>query len=372
MAKVPMSISERLPLPSRNKRIEPESEFLIRIAQECRRAERSSKHFVLVLIHDLKAFSMKSSGIFEALAKVTREIDMTGWYETDSTMGILFVELGNAKAESARETLLVRIKEALENARVGEPPLAISAHILPRDVNKPVPSGEDGIDRIYEYLEPLLTTDKKVQLAIKRAIDLVGATCLLVLTSPLLAAATILVKCSSPGPAIFRQTRVGQGGKHFTFLKFRSMKAANDPAVHEKYAKEFIHGKAEKHVNDKGEAVFKLTRDSRVTPVGRFLRKTSLDELPQLWNVLRGEMSLVGPRPPIPYEVECYGLWHQRRVLELKPGITGLWQVKGRSRIGFDDMVRLDLQYARTWSPWLDLKILLMTPRAVIGDGGAR
>ena len=186
-----------------------------------------------------------------------------------------------------------------------------------------------------------------------------------------MAVIALAVKLGSPGPVLFRQTRVGQKGKHFTFLKFRSMAASNDSGVHQKYVKQFIRGTAAKNTDEKGEQVFKLTHDPRVTPLGRFLRKTSLDELPQLWNVLRGEMSLVGPRPPIPYEVEYYDLWHQRRVLELKPGITGLWQVRGRSRTCFDDMVRLDLQYARTWSPWLDVKILLETPMAVFGAGGA-
>ena len=118
------------------------------------------------------------------------------------------------------------------------------------------------------------------------------------------------------------------------------------------------------------DGVYKITNDPRVTGVGRWLRKTSLDELPQLWNVLRGEMSLVGPRPPIPYECECYALWHHRRVL-IKPGITGLWQVRGRSRLNFDDMVRLDLKYSKQWSIWLDIKILLQTPKAVLMGEGA-
>ena len=117
--------------------------------------------------------------------------------------------------------------------------------------------------------------------------------------------------------------------------------------------------------------VYKLTNDPRVTAVGRFLRKTSLDEFPQFWNVLRGEMSLVGPRPPVAYEFEMYDYWHRRRVLELKPGVTGLWQVNGRSRTCFDDMVRLDLRYSQTWSLWLDLKILLATPLAVVAGNGA-
>jgi lipopolysaccharide/colanic/teichoic acid biosynthesis glycosyltransferase len=132
-----------------------------------------------------------------------------------------------------------------------------------------------------------------------------------------------------------------------------------------------IAGKAERNpAKGSPDGVFKLTKDPRITRVGAFLRRTSLDELPQFINVLKGEMSLVGPRPPVPYEVEAYDLWHRRRLLEAKPGITGLWQVMGRSRVNFDDMVRLDLQYARSWSPWMDIKILARTPVVVIlGDG---
>ena len=126
------------------------------------------------------------------------------------------------------------------------------------------------------------------------------------------------------------------------------MKAGNDSSVHKEYIKKLISGNAERHqCNGTGEGVFKLVGDTRITRVGAFLRKTSLDELPQFINVLRGEMSLVGPRPPIPYEVENYQVWHRRRLLEAKPGITGLWQVSGRSRVTFDEMVRLDLRYAR-------------------------
>jgi lipopolysaccharide/colanic/teichoic acid biosynthesis glycosyltransferase len=133
-----------------------------------------------------------------------------------------------------------------------------------------------------------------------------------------------------------------------------------------------IAGNAERQTaKGNGHGIYKLTKDPRVTRVGAFLRKTSLDELPQLINVLRGEMSLVGPRPAIPYEVEAYQTWHRRRVLEAKPGITGLWQVGGRSRVGFDEMVRLDVRYAAKRSFWLDMKILLLTPRAVIMGEGA-
>jgi lipopolysaccharide/colanic/teichoic acid biosynthesis glycosyltransferase len=171
---------------------------------------------------------------------------------------------------------------------------------------------------------------------------------------------------------LFRQTRVGQYGAPFVFFKFRSMSVNNDPAIHREYVKSLIRGAAEKGpVDETGAGVYKLTKDPRVTRVGAFLRKTSLDELPQLCNVLKGEMSLVGPRPAIPYEVEAYSAWHRRRVLEAKPGITGLWQVKGRSRVSFDEMVRLDVRYASSRSLWLDIKTLAQTPAAVLFGQGA-
>jgi len=191
---------------------------------------------------------------------------------------------------------------------------------------------------------------------------------LLCLLGPLLALVAAAIKVNSKGPVIFRQVRVGQHGQPFNFLKFRSMYVGSDAAIHREYVTTFISGGAPPIGTD---GVYKITNDPRVTAVGRWLRKSSLDELPQLWNVLRGDMSLVGPRPPIPYECECYALWHRRRVLEVKPGITGLWQVTGRSRLNFDDMVRLDLKYSKQWSIWLDIKILLQTPKAVLMGEGA-
>jgi lipopolysaccharide/colanic/teichoic acid biosynthesis glycosyltransferase len=145
------------------------------------------------------------------------------------------------------------------------------------------------------------------------------------------------------------------------------MRVDNDPSVHREYVTKLIAGEADRvKAGAPGTGVYKLANDNRITRIGIFLRKTSLDELPQFINVLKGDMSLVGPRPPIPYELAAYQTWHRRRVLEVKPGITGLWQVTGRSQVKFDDMVRLDLRYATSWSPWLDLKILLRTPGAVI------
>jgi lipopolysaccharide/colanic/teichoic acid biosynthesis glycosyltransferase len=149
------------------------------------------------------------------------------------------------------------------------------------------------------------------------------------------------------------------------------MSVDNDPGIHQEYIKNFIREKKSYTSGPEEPLIFKIKDDPRVTPLGRILRKTSLDELPQFLNVLKGEMSLVGPRPPIPYELENYDVWHRRRIMEVKPGITGLWQIEGRSSTTFDEMVRLDLKYAKEWSLWLDIKILLKTPRVVLVGKGA-
>ncbi len=198
--------------------------------------------------------------------------------------------------------------------------------------------------------------------AVKRAIDLVVASALLVTLSPLLALVSLAVRLTSRGPILIKQTRVGMDGRPFTFLKFRSMYAENDAREHEEYVAGLIKGERAQPAD---ASMFKITDDPRVTPVGRILRRYSMDELPQLWNVIRGDMSLVGPRPSLPFEVSLYEDWHRMR-LEVRPGMTGLWQVKGRSKLDFQEMVRLDIQYAARWSPLLDLMIILRTIPAVL------
>jgi lipopolysaccharide/colanic/teichoic acid biosynthesis glycosyltransferase len=205
---------------------------------------------------------------------------------------------------------------------------------------------------------------------IKRGLDVIGSSILLAVLAPLFLLIAAAVKLKSSGPVFFEQERMGQQMKPFRMLKFRTMHANADHRLHHEYVTRFIHSSGDAQPGGT-PGVFKLTNDPRVTPIGGFLRKTSLDELPQLLNVLRGDMSLVGPRPPLPYEVEQYKSWHCRRVLDAKPGITGLWQVTGRSRTTFDEMVRLDLRYARTCSIWTDIKILLATPGAVFSGKGA-
>ncbi len=196
-------------------------------------------------------------------------------------------------------------------------------------------------------------------LLLKRAIDLT----LIALTAPVVllfaGLLALAIKLDSPGPAIFKQVRIGKDGKPFTTYKFRTMVADAEAR------------KAElAQLNEADGPIFKIRDDPRQTRVGRFLRRSSLDELPQLWNVVRDEMSLVGPRPQIPDEVAQYDEWHHRR-LEVKPGLTGLWQVLGRSDTSFDDMVRLDIYYAENWSPLMDLRILLETIPAVLSGKGA-
>lgn len=191
----------------------------------------------------------------------------------------------------------------------------------------------------------------------KRVFDLLTASILLLASTPLMALAALLVKLTSRGPVLFVQPRVGLNGRQFSFLKFRTM-------VDGAHA---MRGDLE---NEVGGPVFKMKNDPRVTPIGGFLRRYSIDELPQLFNVISGHMSLVGPRPPLPEEVEQYDRW-QRRRLSVKPGITCTWQVSGRSEIGFDEWMKLDLDYIDNWSPWLDLKILARTIPAVLSRRGA-
>jgi lipopolysaccharide/colanic/teichoic acid biosynthesis glycosyltransferase len=213
---------------------------------------------------------------------------------------------------------------------------------------------------------------KKLALTVKRLIDIAGSVVGLVLSFPALVLIALAIKLTSRGPVLFRQVRIGKYGKKFTCLKFRSMDVNSDHRIHEEYVKQLIEGTpGTEQTARTQQKLYKLTRDPRITPLGRFLRNTSLDEFPQFLNVLKGDMSLVGPRPPVIYEFNRYDLWHKQRLLAVKPGITGLWQVDGRSRGKFDDMVRLDIRYARSWSLWLDIRILLRTPGAVISGNGA-
>ena len=354
----------------------PEPMFLRALCLERKRAERSRKFFVLMLLDQGKpSQNGNGAGVLKktvsAILSSIRETDIAGWYTGNTALGVIFAELGAADKKSILTALRAKVTTALRsNLRAEEANhLRISFHCFPEDSEE----GAAGrsITKLYPDLVQRAET-RKVSRAIKRGMDVAGSSMALLILSPILLAIAVAIKLSSPGPILFRQKRVGQFGVRFTFLKFRSMYSVNDSRIHMDYVKRFIAGSVNPGASEaNGKGIYKITEDPRLTYIGRFLRKTSLDELPQFLNVLKGEMSLVGPRPPIPYELEVYDIWHRRRVLEVKPGITGLWQVNGRSRLRFDDMVRLDLQYARAWSPWLDIKILLRTPRAVLSGEGA-
>lgn len=221
---------------------------------------------------------------------------------------------------------------------------------------------------VQKSVRPLTTLDpfyaKKVLLW-KRTLDIMVSIVGLILLSPLLLAIFLLIKVISPGPAFFTQERIGYGGKIFKFYKFRTMKHNADTSTHKKHLADIIESGADGE--DFGIAMVKMETDSRIFPFGRILRKTYLDEIPQLINVLRGEMSLVGPRPPIPYEVDQYLFWHNER-FDSMPGMTGLWQISGKNRLTFKEMVRLDIQYARELCLWLDIKILMITPFAILSE----
>jgi lipopolysaccharide/colanic/teichoic acid biosynthesis glycosyltransferase len=352
-----------------------ESVFHSMLTLERRRAERSHKPFVLMLLDANLETGPAEEILMQAVDIVVtskRETDLIGWYKDGAILGIIFAEVSIAGESPITETLRTKVETLFVKhmGRERASRIAISVHIFPESYDKDG-SGWVADSKLYPDLKRK-SARKRLPLVIKRTIDILGSGALLLALSPFLGMIVALIKLTSKGPVIYKQDRLGQFGARFKCLKFRTMYANNDPKIHQEYVQQFIAGK---DGLDKSEGadkpVYKLIKDPRITAVGGFLRKTSLDELPQFWNVLRGDMSLVGPRPPVPYEFEVYDIWHRRRVLEVKPGVTGLWQVSGRSRTRFDEMVRLDLRYCRTWSIWLDLKILVATPKAVFNGDGA-
>ena len=368
-------ISEALPgtLPNGERTALDEDTFLKMIAIERKRTERSKSPFVLMLLevanHQNSEKTKKALDcIVTALTNSCRDTDLVGWYKHRKIVGTMFTGLVITDKNSILSAILSRVSSTLRDELTFEQfsQVSITFHLFPDDWENDKP-GRPSNSALYPDLE---TNDsqRRSLLLVKRSIDLLISAILLVILGPVMLGIALAVRLSSKGPILFRQQRVGQFGQNFTFLKFRSMYVNNDNSVHQEFVKKLIQ-------QDAGGAdekpVYKLTNDRRITKIGGFLRRTSLDELPQLINVVRGDMSLVGPRPPIPYELAAYQTWHRRRVLEVKPGITGLWQVTGRSTVKFDEMVRLDLRYATTWTPWLDLKILLRTPMAVIKGSGA-
>jgi lipopolysaccharide/colanic/teichoic acid biosynthesis glycosyltransferase len=349
-----------------------ESFFTSVLVRELRRSDRSNLLTGVALValrHGAQASPIAWRPVIDALNAAKRQTDVIGWFKQGSAVGVIFPEISPSEAVIVRD-LEARMRSELAK-RIGREALdrlEVRFHVSPCSLGKALTDLPIEPMPIDLRSRPQRASAYDV---VKRGLDIVGSALLLVALAPVLIAIAAIVKLTSRGPVLFRQTRIGQMGKSFTMLKFRTMRENADHALHRKFVSELINS-APKMASSSGEPLFKLAKDPRVTPLGRILRKTSLDELPQLWNTLIGDMSLVGPRPPIPYEVEQYKFWHNRRFLEAKPGVTGLWQVAGRSRTTFDEMVRLDLRYAKSCSLWTDLKILVATPAAVFTGKGAR
>lgn len=346
------------------------------VSRERKRAERTHENLLLLLL-DIGGIEdrLERENVLAVMSGEIpgeiRETDACGWLKSDVLLGIIFTSIPDHTVEHSRETVKTKVREYLSKNLAPSLNEKIRLSVL----MFPDKQGGEWGDKLCPYFYPeIIPKDINSQIAkhAKRAMDIVGSIAALILFSPIFMVVSLLVKATSSGPVFFKQERLGQFGKPFVFLKFRSMHTNNNDAIHREFVKNFIDNNRDNEPeSNHGEVVYKIRNDPRITPIGNFLRRTSMDELPQFLNVLMGDMSLVGPRPPISYEVDNYGVWHWFRILASKPGITGLWQVQGRSLTTFDGMVRLDLQYIRSWSLWLDIKLLLLTPMAVLRGKGA-
>jgi lipopolysaccharide/colanic/teichoic acid biosynthesis glycosyltransferase len=335
--------------------------FLKVVQSEKLRSDRS-KAPLSVAIFDTGSNQSAVAELVHVVLSCKRETDVVGCL-SDSEVALLlpYTDADGAQRFAAKITELTGAVP-LSSRTLTHPDQLINNLMIGKEVSADAPS--------VSLNEDLYPAQKEYFL--KRALDIVGASCAIAILSPLLLCIATTVATTSRGPIVFRQIRLGKGGKPFVFYKFRSMYQNSDDRIHREYVTSLINGElGEINQGDSGNPMYKLRHDPRVTPVGRILRKSSLDELPQLFNVLKGDMSLVGPRPPVGYEVEKYQPWHLRRILEVRPGITGKWQVEGRSKTSFDDMVRLDLQYIRNCSLLLDLKLLIKTIKVVLKSDGA-
>ena len=339
--------------------------FISSLRIEKRRADRTKAPLSLVLFNvgfkenaDLNLIQT----FLSSLAQKTRETDIRGWVD-QNVVGLLLPGTDEKGMQKCVEKMSSRKETDFYSVFMATYPAYLFQRLLieNEDSGDLFPLNLDEPRERYE-----------IELALKRMMDVIGAAVGLFLLSPLMLLTAVAIKVTSSGPVIFRQIRLGKQGVRFWFYKFRSMYMNGNDQIHRDYVAHLIEGNLDKvNQGNKEKPFFKIKVDPRVTPVGRIVRKLSIDEIPQFFNVIKGEMSLVGPRPPLPYEIEKYESWHLRRILEVKPGITGLWQVEGRSRTCFDDMVRLDLRYVQNWSLWLDVKILFKTLGAVLRPKGA-
>jgi lipopolysaccharide/colanic/teichoic acid biosynthesis glycosyltransferase len=337
---------------------------------EIRRTERSKNPFLLVLVSIneslINSLDRNTLEKFrETFDQITRETDIKGWYRENRTIGIVYTDMSSQN----RDLILKKVKDGLKKVFGHNIPhnAFIKTYLYPEDLGKETSrEAVDSLDALPDHAH--LTTSHVVAQTVKRIIDISGSIVGIMLFAPALLIIPLIIKLTSRGPVFFKQKRVGYNGQTFQMLKFRSMHTNNDSSIHKKFMQDFIKNQGAVTSDTK---IFKLVRDPRVTWIGRIIRKMSLDELPQFFNVLFGDMSLVGPRPAIPYETEEYDGWHKRRFLGVKPGITGFWQVYGRSTTAFDTMIRMDIHYVRNWTPVMDIKLMLKTPFSLFTAKGA-
>jgi exopolysaccharide biosynthesis polyprenyl glycosylphosphotransferase len=340
--------------------------FLRQLHLETLRAQRSKSTLsiiVLTLDKEANLESLNMNEILGIIRKKTRDTDISG-FVNHKTLCVLLPDTDEAGAKEICAKLTNKI-----------PQFSITTSSYPDHIFESLTkNGCISPDAFpFEIWDPMdLKGESWFKSLLKRGIDIVGSIIGILIFMPVMLVTALAIKATSPGPVIFSQIRLGKHGAPFTFYKFRSMHVNMDNQLHRDYVNDFIKGRHEKvNQGDAEQPVYKIKSDPRVTKVGKFIRKTSIDELPQFFNVLRGDMSLVGPRPPLSYEAEKYQAWHLRRILDMKPGITGLWQVEGRSKTEWDDTVRLDIRYIKNWSLLLDLKILLRTFKEVLKCRGA-
>ncbi len=342
----------------------PRHYFLRQLEREKRRTDRSKASLSMVLFRfDSRSGDplLDAERLLGVLCKNKRETDIVG-YVSDDLIAVLLPDTDK------RGTLVLTRKVVAHSGDLG---FATLVATYPDRVFDDLKVENPSVRDPNPFFPGGLASAREGSYPFKRSLDIVGAIAGLLLLAPLMLVIGIAVGVTSRGPVILKQVRLGKRGAPFNFYKFRSMHCNAEDQIHREYVARLITGDLEStNQGDATKPLYKLKDDPRVTRVGRLIRRTSMDELPQLFNVLKGDMSLVGPRPPLPYEAEKYQPWHLRRVLEAKPGLTGLWQVNGRSQTSFDDMVRMDLRYTRTCSLALDLKILIKTVKVVFqGDG---
>lgn len=337
-------------------------DFCETVQREARRSERSKAPLSIVRYAIADRFvdePLHFEMLFAVLQHAKRETDFLGHVGTD-TLAVLCPDTDEIGVQGFVSKLAPLIE--------GIPVTAAVSATYPEDLFDSLASGTSVGAAFHSFIVPTAPLKNVGHYGLKRVIDVVIASIALVLLSPVMLLVALAIKLTSKGPVIFKQPRLGKGGVPFTFYKFRSMFVNGDDRIHREFTARLIRANHDGAIGSDG---FKIKSDPRVTPVGRFIRTTSLDELPQLFNVLAGDMSMVGPRPCIPYEAENYEPWHLRRILAAVPGITGLWQVEGRSRVSFSEMVRMDLRYIRECSLQLDLRILIKTVAVVLRCDGA-